>query len=68
MHGPNRIGRVEVSVVCEGYAPLDLSDEMPGAEVDWGAERARLLGLQCDGRVASERPSNVATERKQRHR
>jgi glyoxylase-like metal-dependent hydrolase (beta-lactamase superfamily II) len=41
MHGPIRIGRVEVSVVCEGYAPLELSDEMPGAEVDWGAERAR---------------------------
>ncbi len=41
MHEPIRIGRVEVSVVCEGYAPLELSDEMPGAEVDWDAERAR---------------------------
>jgi len=41
MHGPVRIERVEVSVVCEGYAPLELSDEMPGAEVDWDAERAR---------------------------
>jgi glyoxylase-like metal-dependent hydrolase (beta-lactamase superfamily II) len=41
MHEPLRIGRVEVSVVCEGYAPLELADEMPGAEVDWDAERAR---------------------------
>ena len=41
MHEPVRIGRVEVSVVCEGYAPLELADEMPGAEVDWVAERAR---------------------------
>lgn len=41
MRGPIRIGRLEVSVVCEGYAPLELSDEMPGAEVDWDAERAR---------------------------
>jgi glyoxylase-like metal-dependent hydrolase (beta-lactamase superfamily II) len=41
MHEPVRIGRVEVSVVCEGYAPLELADEMPGAEVDWDAERAR---------------------------
>ena len=41
MHEPIRIGGVEVSVVCEGYAPLELSDEMPGAEIDWDAERAR---------------------------
>ena len=41
MHEPIRVGRVEVSVVCEGYAPLELSDEMPGVEVDWDAERVR---------------------------
>ena len=41
MHEPIRLDRVQVSVVCEGYAPLELSDEMPGAEIDWGAERAR---------------------------
>jgi glyoxylase-like metal-dependent hydrolase (beta-lactamase superfamily II) len=41
MHEPLRLGRVEISVVCESYAPLELSDEMPGAEVDWDAERAR---------------------------
>ena len=41
MHEPIRVGRVEVSVVCEGYAPLELADEMPGAEVDWDAERTR---------------------------
>jgi glyoxylase-like metal-dependent hydrolase (beta-lactamase superfamily II) len=39
-HAALRIGRVEVSVVCEGFAPLELSDEMPGVEVDWTAERA----------------------------
>jgi glyoxylase-like metal-dependent hydrolase (beta-lactamase superfamily II) len=41
MHEPVRIGRVEVSVVCEGFAPLELADEMPGAVVDWDAERVR---------------------------
>jgi glyoxylase-like metal-dependent hydrolase (beta-lactamase superfamily II) len=35
------VGELEVSVVCEGYAPLDLADELPGAEVDWAAEGAR---------------------------
>lgn len=40
-HDPIRVGDVEVSVVCEGYAPLDLADEMPGADVDWDAERSR---------------------------
>jgi len=41
MHEPIRLGGVEISVVCEGYAPLELSDEMPGAEIDWAVERAR---------------------------
>jgi glyoxylase-like metal-dependent hydrolase (beta-lactamase superfamily II) len=35
------VGDVDVSVVCEGYAPLELSDEMPGYDVDWAPERAR---------------------------
>ncbi len=39
MHAVVRIGRVEISVVCEGYAPLDLADELPNT--DWAAERAR---------------------------
>lgn len=38
--GSVRIGDVEVAVVCEGFAPLDLADEMPGVTVDWAAERA----------------------------
>lgn len=39
MHGPVRMGGVDISVVCEGFAPLDLANEMPGGDVDWGAER-----------------------------
>lgn len=27
-------------MVCEGYAPLELAEEMPGVAVDWAAERA----------------------------
>jgi glyoxylase-like metal-dependent hydrolase (beta-lactamase superfamily II) len=50
MHDPMRIGRAEVVVVCEGYAPLGLADEMPGAEVDWGAERARYPWAFVDER------------------
>lgn len=34
-----RVGDVEVGVVCEGYAPLDLADEIPGEAVDWDAQR-----------------------------
>jgi glyoxylase-like metal-dependent hydrolase (beta-lactamase superfamily II) len=33
------LGSTEITVVCEGYAPLDLADELPN--VDWGAERDR---------------------------
>lgn len=33
------VGDVEVGVVCEGYAPLELAEEMPGAGVDWADER-----------------------------
>ncbi len=28
-------------MVCQGFAPLELSDECPGREVDWPAQRAR---------------------------
>ncbi len=38
--GSVRIGDVEVATVCEGFAQLDLADEMPGVTVDWAAERA----------------------------
>jgi glyoxylase-like metal-dependent hydrolase (beta-lactamase superfamily II) len=38
---PFRLGEIEVSVVCEGFAPLELADECPGQDVDWVAERAR---------------------------
>jgi glyoxylase-like metal-dependent hydrolase (beta-lactamase superfamily II) len=34
-----RLGTVEISVVCQGFAPLDLADECPGHDVDWSAER-----------------------------
>lgn len=39
MHAMVHVGRVEISVVCEGYAPLDLADELPNT--DWAAERER---------------------------
>jgi glyoxylase-like metal-dependent hydrolase (beta-lactamase superfamily II) len=39
-HAPFRLGSTEVVTVCEGWAPLALSDEAPGATVDWPAERA----------------------------
>lgn len=39
MHAVVRVGRVEISVVCEGYAPLDLVDELPNT--DWTTERER---------------------------
>jgi glyoxylase-like metal-dependent hydrolase (beta-lactamase superfamily II) len=38
---PIRLGGLEISVVCEGFAPLDLADECPGQDVDWSVERAR---------------------------
>jgi glyoxylase-like metal-dependent hydrolase (beta-lactamase superfamily II) len=37
---PLRLGATEVSVVCEGFAPIDLAGECPGHDVDWRAERA----------------------------
>jgi glyoxylase-like metal-dependent hydrolase (beta-lactamase superfamily II) len=48
MHAVLRIGRVEISVACEGYAPLDLADELPNT--DWAAERARYPWCFHDNR------------------
>jgi glyoxylase-like metal-dependent hydrolase (beta-lactamase superfamily II) len=39
MHAVVHVGRFEISVVCEGYAPLDLADELPNT--DWAAQRER---------------------------
>ncbi|HZD79569.1 MAG TPA: MBL fold metallo-hydrolase, partial [Actinomycetota bacterium] len=36
---PIRVGEVEVAVVCEGFAPLPLEEELPGQDVDWAGER-----------------------------
>lgn len=38
-HAAFSLGDVEVAVFCDGFAPLDLSDECPGQDVDWAAER-----------------------------
>jgi len=38
---PLRVGPIEISAMCQGYARLLLSEECPGQDVDWGAERAR---------------------------
>ncbi len=35
-----RVGSVEVVPLCDGWAPLPLSEEVPGRDVDWSAERA----------------------------
>jgi glyoxylase-like metal-dependent hydrolase (beta-lactamase superfamily II) len=43
--GPIRIGGTEVEVVCEGWAPLPLSQELPGRAVDWPAELDRFPWL-----------------------
>jgi glyoxylase-like metal-dependent hydrolase (beta-lactamase superfamily II) len=39
VHPPIRVGDVEVVPLCDGWAPLPLSHEAPGHEVDWSAER-----------------------------
>jgi glyoxylase-like metal-dependent hydrolase (beta-lactamase superfamily II) len=41
-HGSFTLGRYEVTPLCDGWAPLPLSDEVPGIDVDWDAERARF--------------------------
>jgi len=38
-HRSIRVGDVEVVPLCDGWAPLPLSREAPGHEVDWSAER-----------------------------
>jgi len=40
VHPLIRVGAVEVVPLCDGWAPLPLSDEAPGNDVDWPAERA----------------------------
>jgi glyoxylase-like metal-dependent hydrolase (beta-lactamase superfamily II) len=40
LHDPFRLGDIEVLTVCEGWAPLALSDEAPGEQVEWAVERA----------------------------
>jgi glyoxylase-like metal-dependent hydrolase (beta-lactamase superfamily II) len=39
-HAPSRLGDLEIATVCEGWAPLPLSDECLGRAVDWSVERA----------------------------
>lgn len=41
-HPPLRVGRLDVTVACEGHAPFSIDEELPGAGVDWAAERARF--------------------------
>jgi glyoxylase-like metal-dependent hydrolase (beta-lactamase superfamily II) len=40
-HPSFTLGRLEVTPLCDGWAPLPLNDEVPGLDVDWDAERAR---------------------------
>ncbi len=46
---PLLVGRIEVSAICEGWAPLALADEAPGQTVDWEAERRRHPWAFADG-------------------
>lgn len=50
---PERVtlGSTEITVVCEGYAPLDLADELPN--VDWAAERERYPWALHDDRSSA---------------
>jgi glyoxylase-like metal-dependent hydrolase (beta-lactamase superfamily II) len=41
-HEPFTLGSFEVAPLCDGWAPLPLSDEAPGRDVDWDAERSRF--------------------------
>lgn len=38
---PLLLGSIEVSTMCQGFAPLPLADECPGRTVDWAAQRER---------------------------
>ena len=38
---PIHVGRFEVRTICEGFAPLLLSEEFPDEDVDWDAQRTR---------------------------
>jgi glyoxylase-like metal-dependent hydrolase (beta-lactamase superfamily II) len=40
-HPSLRLGDIEITTVCEGWAPLPLSDECPGQDVDWSSEGAK---------------------------
>lgn len=41
-HPSITIGPFEVTPLCDGWAPLPLSDELPGVDVDWRTERERF--------------------------
>ena len=38
-HANARVGAISVEVLCQGWAPLPLDEELPGHEVDWADER-----------------------------
>jgi glyoxylase-like metal-dependent hydrolase (beta-lactamase superfamily II) len=54
MHGGTRVGDIEISSVCEGFAPLVLEDEFPGTEIDWAAFADRDDGEDYTARHAME--------------
>ena len=41
-HDSFTLGSLEVVPLCDGWAPLPLTEEMPGHEVDWDEERTRF--------------------------
>lgn len=52
-HPPFRVGAVEVVPLCDGWAPLPLSGELPGRAVDWAAERDSCPWSFADGEGAA---------------
>jgi glyoxylase-like metal-dependent hydrolase (beta-lactamase superfamily II) len=44
-----RVGAVSVEVLCQGWAPLPLGEELPGHDLDWAVERARHPWAFGDG-------------------
>ncbi len=48
-HAAVRVGDVEIVPLCDGWAPLPLSDELPGRAVDWSAERGAFPWAFVDG-------------------
>lgn len=41
-HAPFQVGPYDVTPLCDGWAPLPITEEIPGIDVDWDDERRRF--------------------------